>query len=191
MDSSSDSAFVVSGSGNVIAKYIDVVGGYAGSEQVRFSAAPQTNAPYRSDALRFLTPPNVSPYVTSAGGSEFDDGTGTYWNSTNDATGGSAISYIPEMAWNDTATDGVLAAGGGGASAQFSKPSWQQGTGVPNDSARDVPDFALNASPDHDGYLICSGGSCTNGFRDANDVLNVVVGTSVYRAGFCRNCCAH
>jgi hypothetical protein len=115
--------------------------------------------------------PGSSAYVTDVGGSEFmGDGTaqnpqtgaGTYWsaNGSNDVIT-SAKSYIPEMAWNDTtfsiANGGGLSAGGGGASALFTKPSWQ--TGVPNipaDGKRDVPDVALDASPDHDGYLYCT-----------------------------------
>ncbi len=124
--------------------------------------------------------PGSSPNVTSAGGTAFNEGTGTYWNTTNDAMSGSAIGYIPEMVWNDSTTTApiTLSAGGGGASLYFAKPSWQQGTGVPADGARDVPDIALNASPSHDGYLICTGGSCTNGFRNASNDLQVVGGTS-------------
>jgi subtilase family serine protease len=87
------------------------------------------------------------------------------------------------MAWNDTALDKQLSATGGGASMFFAKPSWQSGTGVPADGARDVPDVALNASPDHDPYLICSAGRCVNGFRNPNDTqvpnsLDTVGGTS-------------
>jgi len=94
-----------------------------------------------------------------------------------------AISYIPEMAWNDTTTNKELSASGGGASTFFGKPSWQSGTGVPADGARDVPDIALNASPDHDPYLICSAGRCVKGFRNPNDTqvpnsLDTVGGTS-------------
>ena len=80
--------------------------------------------------------------------------------------------------WNDTATDGSLAASGGGVSTLFSKPSWQTGTGVPADGQRDVPDLALNSSADHDGYLICSRSSCVNGFRRSDQTLNVIGGTS-------------
>ena len=58
------------------------------------------------------------------------------------------------MAWNDSSIDGSPAASGGGASTFFSKPSWQTGLGVPGDGARDVPDVALPASADHDGYLV-------------------------------------
>jgi subtilase family serine protease len=122
--------------------------------------------------------PASSPYVTAVGGTAFNEGSGNYWSSTNNSNGGSALSYIPEMAWNDTVADHALSATGGGASSMFSKPSWQQGTSVPNDGFRDVPDIALSASADHDGYLICSGGRCTNGFRDAQSLFDVVGGTS-------------
>lgn len=126
--------------------------------------------------------PASLPYVTGVGGTAFNEGSDTYWNTTNTAGGGSAISYIPEIAWNDTlfeiANGGGLTGSGGGASTLFTKPSWQTGTGVPNDNARDVPDIAFNASVTHDGYLICSQGSCVTGFRDSNQNLNVVGGTS-------------
>jgi hypothetical protein len=115
--------------------------------------------------------PASSAYVTGLGGSEFmGDGTATdpstgadqYWSGTgaNDLLT-SALSYIPEMAWNDTTyaiqLGGGLSAGGGGASILFPKPTWQSGVaGIPNDGARDVPDVSLNASADHDGYLVCT-----------------------------------
>jgi Big-like domain-containing protein len=41
-----------------------------------------------------------------------------------------------------------------------------------------VPDVALHASFANDGYLICSEGSCTNGFRRADQTLDVIGGTS-------------
>jgi subtilase family serine protease len=124
--------------------------------------------------------PASSPNVTGLGGTAFNEGTAisTYWNSTNNAYGGSAISYIPEIAWNDTSLGGGLAASGGGASIFFTKPAWQTGTGVPSDGFRDVPDLAFAASPSHDGLLYCTGGSCVSGFRDANQNLSVVGGTS-------------
>jgi uncharacterized protein (TIGR03437 family) len=103
--------------------------------------------------------PGSVPGVTSVGGTEFAEGTGTYWSLNNNANGASALSYIPEMTWNDSAEDGEPSAGGGGASVLFSKPSWQTGPGVPSDNARDVPDIALNASDDHDPYLVYTSGS--------------------------------
>ena len=129
--------------------------------------------------------PAALPYVTGVGGTEFTGdaaatpittpctgyGATTYWQQSCSLTSGaSAISYIPETTWNDTNIPQVqqLDGTGGGASIFFSKPSWQTGTGVPSDGARDVPDIALNASNTHDSYLYCSQGSCVNGFRDPN-----------------------
>jgi subtilase family serine protease len=124
--------------------------------------------------------PASLPYVTGVGGTEFAEGSNAsqYWSATNDSSNGSALSYIPEGAWNDTAVDKVLSASGGGASTLFTKPTWQTGKGVPSDGHRDVPDVSLSASPDHDGFLICSNGSCVTGFRDGSNNLTVVGGTS-------------
>jgi len=130
--------------------------------------------------------PASSPEVTGVGGNEFNEGNGNYWGSSG-TNGGTALSYIPEMGWNDTASRNMLSASGGGASncaqgsgttctAGFLKPAWQSGTGVPSDGVRDVPDVALTASPDHDGYIICDGGSCTTGVG-SNPTL-IVGGTS-------------
>ena len=110
-----------------------------------------------SDGLAVNLPASV-PEVTAVGGTQFNEGSGLYWSATNNANGSSALSYIPEIAWNDTATGGGLAATGGGASILFSKPSWQTGTGVPNDGARDVPDVSFGAANDHDPYRIYANG---------------------------------
>ncbi len=101
-----------------------------------------------------VTFPADLPEVTAVGGTEFNEGNGAFWSNQNGAGFGSAISYIPEIAWNDTALGHGLASGGGGASAVFTKPAWQTGPGVPNDGARDVPDVSLAASGAHDSYLI-------------------------------------
>jgi subtilase family serine protease len=138
--------------------------------------------------------PSSSPYATSAGGTMFSGDVNTpatYWSSANGTTGGSALSYIPEVPWNETTTSAGLTpggtgggAGGGGASAVFSKPFWQTGTGVPNDSSRDVPDISLNAAAMHDGYFVCSSNDgqgetpCVNGFLSSNGQPNVFGGTS-------------
>jgi subtilase family serine protease len=130
--------------------------------------------------------PASLPYVTGVGGTRFVEGSSAsqYWTTTNNGSNGSALSYIPEGAWNDTAADKVLSASGGGASLLFTKPGWQAGKGVPSDGHRDVPDVSLNASPDHDGYLICSNGNCVNGFRDSSNNLLVVGGTSAGSPSF-------
>ncbi|MGA2599230.1 MAG: protease pro-enzyme activation domain-containing protein, partial [Bryobacteraceae bacterium] len=58
--------------------------------------------------------PAVVPEVTGVGGTEFDEGGANYWSAANDANGGSALSYIPEIAWNDSSPSiGLLASGGG------------------------------------------------------------------------------
>ncbi len=101
------------------------------------------------------------PEVTGVGGTSFNEGGGVYWASTNSTNLGSALSYIPEVAWNESSQTLGLGAGGGGVSAQVSKPAWQAGPGVPNDNARDVPDVAFSAAL-HDGYYITYQG--TNGY---------------------------
>jgi uncharacterized protein (TIGR03437 family) len=105
-----------------------------------------------------VSAPASYPEVTAVGGTTLNEGTGTYWNISNSASGGSALSYIPEVAWNDALQDGSLVAAGGGASANFAKPGWQSGPGVPNDNARDIPDIAFAASANHDPYLIVTFG---------------------------------
>jgi uncharacterized protein (TIGR03437 family) len=111
--------------------------------------------------------PASVPEITGVGGTTLLEGSGTYWSTSNGTTLASALSYIPETVWNDSTTNSP-AAGGGGSSVFFPKPSWQTGAGVPNDGARDVPDIALAASPDHNGYLVYTGGT-----------LSVFGGTSV------------
>ncbi len=101
--------------------------------------------------------PASIPEVTGMGGTEFNEGAGQYWNSTNNVNGGSALNYIPEMVWNDS-TPGNPSATGGGVSVLFTKPSWQTGAGVPNDTGRDVPDISLSASNEHDPFLVYTGG---------------------------------
>jgi subtilase family serine protease len=145
----------------------------------------QTVPAVASLGLGVDTPASI-PEVTGVGGTEYhgDVSPGnpaTYWNSTNNGANGSAIQYIPEMAWNDSPQTGTgptlsteLSAGGGGASTIFQKPKWQTNSGT----MRDVPDIALNASPNHDGYLLCTQGSCVNGYRRSDNSLAVVGGTS-------------
>lgn len=106
-------------------------------------------------AVRF---PSSIPEVTGVGGTEFNEGSGTYWNATNFGGGGSALSYIPEMVWNDSVADRALWAGGGGVSLLFAKPAWQVAPGVPADGQRDLPDISFAASFNHDGYYVFRNG---------------------------------
>ncbi|MGB9120013.1 MAG: S53 family peptidase, partial [Candidatus Angelobacter sp.] len=105
-----------------------------------------------------------TPNNISVGGTEFNEGTGTFWSATNDpTTQASALSYIPEIVWNEsgavTGGSGLFATGGG-ASTVYAKPAFQTGPGVPADGARDIPDVALS-SASHDGYLIIQGHTAT------------------------------
>lgn len=134
--------------------------------------------------------PSSSAFVTAVGGTQFDEG-GTpsqYWSSANNSFNGSVLSYIPETVWNETAANqGQIAGGGGGKSEALingnpnAKPAWQTAL-TPNDGVRDVPDISLAGAFVHDGYLICASQQspldCTNGFRDSNNNLDAIGGTS-------------
>ena len=119
-----------------------------------------------------------TPFNVAVGGTDFDPTTtnasaATYWNQTA-GTVNSALSYIPEIAWNDSAcaftpslacttvdTTGSqldLAAGGGGPSncsnqnaagttclSGYAKPPWQNGI-TTNDTVRDLPDVSFFSS---------------------------------------------
>jgi subtilase family serine protease len=56
-----------------------------------------------------------TPYDTAVGGTDFNDlqDPGTYWSSTNNSHEASALSYIPEMSWNDTCTNTEFFSAGG------------------------------------------------------------------------------
>ncbi len=111
---------------------------------------PHTSVPQSTKGLGANYPASI-PEITAVGGTMFNEGRGTYWGA-NGANLNSALSYIPEVAWNETnAALSGLAASGGGASIFFTKPAWQTGPGVPNDNARDLPDVSLSAAI-HDGY---------------------------------------
>ncbi len=116
-----------------------------------------------------------TPYNLAAGGTDFaDTATGAnslYWSNTNGTGGKSALSYIPEIPWNDSCASDVLftflgfpngisfcnspqganfldiIGASGAPSFVYSKPYWQSGVyGVPNDGVRDLPDVSLFAS---------------------------------------------
>lgn len=121
------------------------------------AAGCDPDATVASNGLAVSLPASI-PEVTAVGGTEFNEGGGSFWSSANGTNGGSALGYIAEMAWNDTALNGSLAATGGGVSNFYSKPSWQIGPGVPVDGQRNVPDIAFAAANDHDPYNIITSG---------------------------------
>ena len=152
-----------------------------------------------------------TPYNVAVGGTDFDQVNkwSTFWSTSNattgtDVIGTSALSYIPEIPWNQncaqigltgcgaTAPNGSLniVAGSGGSSSVYGKPAWQMGVaGMPNDGHRDLPDISLFASPGFDGsgYIICqedaSGGSpCSLSTGSLNFL--VIGGTSAAAPSF-------
>ncbi len=153
--------------------------------------------------------PASSPLVIAVGGTRFsaDEGqtydAGPYWSGSNSAdTISSALQYIPETSWNDTAADqtadptATLSSGGGGVSRIYNLPTWQSDyTGA---NKRYLPDVSFAASPDHDGYLVCTqkfptgatsptqtlGSSCVTGFRYSDNKLSAFGGTSAGSPSF-------
>ena len=97
-----------------------------------------------------------SPNSTCVGGTEFNDtyNQGVYWTASNGAGQASALSYIPELAWNETGWSGMInSSSGGGVSTVYPKPGWQSAPGVPTGSMRYVPDIAATSAI-HDAYVI-------------------------------------
>jgi subtilase family serine protease len=143
--------------------------------------------------------PADSPYYTAVGGTTLsgdESKPATYWNQTPDLVN-SALSYIPETVWNDTAADAALvppqlSASGGGVSLYYSQPSWQPTpSNFTGTAKRFVPDVAFAASADHDGYMLCSPennsittNECTNGFLDSQGSFGVAGGTSAPTPSF-------
>jgi subtilase family serine protease len=102
-----------------------------------------------------------TPYNVAVGGTQFNEGSGSYWNTANGSGDVSVISYIPEVAWNqsgDVSGGSGLWSSGGGASTIYSKPTWQTTTGVPTGNSRYIPDVSLSAAT-HDAYLVESEGA--------------------------------
>ena len=135
-------------------------GGVAGCAAL--DSAPTANEPMSTNILC------SSSHVTCVGGTEFNDldNPTAYWRSTNTQYYLSAISYIPEGAWNeplDSSGTPQMSSTGGGVSSFIPTPSWQTGPGVPGTQGRYTPDVSLHASA-RDGYFTCfaaQGGPCT------------------------------
>jgi Pro-kumamolisin, activation domain/Bacterial Ig-like domain (group 3) len=127
-----------------------------------------------------------TPFNVALGGTEFNENGNysTYWSATNGPNQASALGYIPENVWNESCSDPnvcgtfSLFASGGGVSTLYSKPSWQAGTGVPNDGKRDLPDVSLDAAAQHDGYLLCQDGICATNASGQLINAELVGGTS-------------
>jgi pseudomonalisin len=102
-----------------------------------------------------------TPFNVCVGGTIFNDQSNPaqYWD-TIDLNHSSAISYIPERAWNQSALmlgSGIWATGGG-YSVFYPKPSWQNAPSAPISefnqiNNRCVPDVSLSAAA-HDYYQV-------------------------------------
>ncbi len=132
-----------------------------------------------------------TPYNVAVGGTDFGDtfaGTnGNYWSSTNSSYYGSAISYIPEIPWNDSCAGTLLAgyfkysttygAGGFCSSATATQEGLQEvvaGSGGPSGCATGVASTSGVVSGTCAGYRKPSWQSATgnpnDGVRDIPDV---------------------
>ncbi|MGD0831745.1 MAG: S8 family serine peptidase [Terracidiphilus sp.] len=161
------------------------------------ACAPFTDLTVAQQHAEAVNYPASSAYATGMGGTEStaaEDATGTppgYWEAapTVDVLT-SALQYIPEVAWNDDSLGNGLSSSGGGVSALVDRPSWQIGVpGISQGNMRLVPDIALYSSPNYPGYLFCSSdpqngidGSCSVGFRDANNQFLTVAGGTSFAA---------
>jgi subtilase family serine protease len=139
--------------------------------------------------------PADSPHYTAVGGTTLSgdsNSPSTYWNETPYLVN-SALRYIAESVWNDTSSSAGLSASGGGVSLYYPQPTWQNGLISGQTSGRMVPDVAFAASPNHDGYMICSqddatakyGTDCATGFVSSQGYIdNVYGGTSAGAPSF-------
>jgi uncharacterized protein (TIGR03437 family) len=121
---------------------------------------PDGKADLASDGISVNLPASV-PEVTGVGGTTFNESSGSYWSTVNGSYAGSALSYIPEVGWNDSSPSIGLSSSGGGMSILFARPTWQVGNGVQAINVRFVPDVSMSASANHDGYFVITGGAQT------------------------------
>jgi len=153
-----------------------------------------------------------TPFNVSLGGTDFDPTTlpttppNQYWGASNNVSQGSALMYIPETTWDDSAcalnyptpctsvdkTGNDISAASGGSSAVYTgtlKPAWQVGFG---DTNRDLPDVSFFSSNGHNGVsiVVCqsdvnpSGASCnlSSPFQDFSLVGGTSAATPVFAA---------
>ena len=110
------------------------------------------------DGIAVMMPASI-PEVTGVGGTTLAEGFGnTFWSQSNGPYyGNSVLSYVPEVGWNDSNASHI-AASGGGMSTIYPRPAWQSAPGVTGGSTRLVPDVAMAASANHDGYFTYENG---------------------------------
>lgn len=127
-----------------------------------------------------------TPYNVSVGGTDFADsyfGTTTrYWSSTNSPAFGSALSYIPEIPWNDSCAGELLATSNGFSTTYGANGYCNQGGPESITAAGGGPSGCATGSPDPSGAVgnTCRGyakpawqsilGNPNDGVRDIPDL---------------------
>ncbi len=132
-----------------------------------------------------------TPYNVAVGGTDFGDTysgtTATYWSSTNSTVYGSALSYIPEIPWNDSCASVLIASyegystpyGSGGLCSSLSEKSplltTVAGSGGPSGCATGAPAAAGVVGGSCSGtpkpaWQSGIGGNPNDGVRDLPDV---------------------
>src|SRR5208337_2575575 len=140
-----------------------------------------------------------TPYNVSVGGTDFGDsyaGTNsTYWSSANGTTYGSALSYIPEIPWDDSCASGLIssylgysAAYGSSGFCNSSRGEWDflntvAGSGGPSGCATGTPSNSGVVSGSCAGYTKPGWqsvlGDPSDGVRDIPDI-SVFAATGVW-----------
>jgi subtilase family serine protease len=130
-----------------------------------------------------------TPYNVSVGGTDFSDTffgeNSTYWSSTNSSTFASALSYVPEMPWNDSCANGPISIALGfstpyGSDGACNSSTGQEflntigGGGGPSECATGTPSTGGVVSGTCEGYAKPSWqnilGVPSDGVRDTPDV---------------------
>jgi subtilase family serine protease len=159
----------------------------------------------------------TSPHITAVGGTDtadvLDGTTSRYFASTPSVVGGSALSYVPEIPWNQSCGNGVAAkaagydsvvafcqssllfdpqgayvtsfGGSGGPSVVDAKPAWQRNVyNAAKDQSRDLPDVSLFAGSFGDSTYVVT---CTAAYpcsADFSGPIALAAGTSLSSAMF-------
>ncbi len=114
------------------------------------AAASDYDAPFAQGGIN-VSGLTSTPYNVSVGGTDFADTyqstNSTYWNSANAANFGSALSYIPEIPWNDSCAGvlrsdylGLLPTYGANSLCDKSSPNTIAAGGGPSGCATGAPD---------------------------------------------------
>jgi subtilase family serine protease len=151
-----------------VAEGISVFGS-AGDEGAASCDAGGTSATHGIGVSAYAS----TPYNVAVGGTDFSDTldgtTANYWGSTNTATFGSALSYIPEIPWNDSCA-GSLLSGYMGFSTGYGAGGFCNSNTARNDGLVEVvagsggPSNCAAGSPSKFGI---AGGSCLGAAKPA------------------------